>query len=245
MKCPFRAHMERVSAAAAATGAQALSGGLPSAENGAGASEYRLMLVALGNDLRQLSNIQSLERKIEAKRGMIDRYIDWLKGALAAERPAQDEIVTTMLVWSIDIGNWPMALDLAEHVIAHGLQLPERYRRTPATLVAEEVAEAGLAPSPTVDLHTLLTVESLTEFQDMPDEVRAKLKKAVGLAFKAEADAYDPEAESDMAGGKGALIAAALLALERALELDKSCGVKKLIETLGREAKKLTQEKPA
>lgn len=244
MKCPFRAHMERVSAATAATGVFAAAGALVSAENGAGADEYRLMLAALGNDLRQLHNIQSLERKIEAKRGMIDRYRDWLEGALAAESPAQDEIVTTMLVWSIDLAEWPLALNLARHALTHGLALPERYRRTPGTLIAEEVAEAGLQKDPTVDLATLQQVDALTDTADMPDEVRAKLKKAMGLAFKARADAFDADTDSDVAGGKGALIAAARTQLERALALDGRCGVKKLIEQLNRDAKKLASEKP-
>lgn len=244
MKCPFRAHMERVSAATAATGVFAAAGALVSAENGAGADEYRLMLAALGNDLRQLHNIQSLERKIEAKRGMIDRYRDWLEGALGAESPAQDEIVTTMLVWSIDLAEWPLALNLARHALTHGLALPERYRRTPGTLIAEEVAEAGLQKDPTVDLATLQQVDALTDTADMPDEVRAKLKKAMGLAFKARADAFDADTDSDVAGGKGALIAAARTQLERALALDGRCGVKKLIEQLNRDAKKLASEKP-
>lgn len=244
MKCPFRAHMERVSAAAAATGAIMAAGGLPSAEQGEGASEYRLMLAALGNDLRQLSNIQSLERKIDAKRGMIDRYRDWIAGALTAEAPAQDEIVTTMLVWSIDLAEWPLALDLARHALAHGLALPERYRRTPGTLIAEEVAEAGLQQVPTVDLATLQQVDGMTELADMPDEVRAKLKKAMGLAFKVRAAAFDAETDNEIAGGKGALIAAARVQLERALALDARCGVKKLIDQLNRDAKKLATEKP-
>jgi hypothetical protein len=34
----------------------------------------------------------------------------------------------------------------------------------------------------------------------MPDQVRAKLHKAIGLAFQAEAEAFDPEAESQLAG---------------------------------------------
>jgi hypothetical protein len=35
-------------------------------------------------------------------------------------------------------------------------------------------------------------VEALTAATDMPDQVRAKLKKATGLAFKAAAEAFDP-----------------------------------------------------
>jgi hypothetical protein len=66
----------------------------------------------------------------------------------------------------------------------------------------------------------------------MPDQVRAKLHKAIGLAFQAEAEAFDPEAESQRAGGKRALVDAALTHLTRALELDGSAGVKKAVERL-------------
>lgn len=201
------------------------------------ASEYALLLTALGVDLRELQNIQSVERKIEAKRGKIARYLPWVEGALAAETPVQDEIVATMLIWSIDLADWPLALKLAEHVLAHGLELPERYKRTPATLVAEEVAEGGLATIPGVDLDTLQKVYALTESADMHDQVRAKLHKAIGLALKNHADVFDPEAESAPAGGKPALIDAALSHFAAALKLDAKCGVKKLIEALERARK--------
>lgn len=243
MKCPFRAHVERVSAANAGTGARMNGQGLAPAEHGAGASEYRLLLAALGEDLRQLSKTQSLERKIELKRGLIERYRDWVDGALASEHPAQDEILGTMLVWSIDIGDWPQALAIGRHVIRHGLALPERYRRTAGTLIAEEVAEAGLLPSPTIDLATLQQVDALTADADMPDQVRAKLKKATGLAFKAAADAFDPSAESGVAGGKPALVRAAITQLERALALNSASGVKKLIGQLERELAQASVEK--
>ena len=207
--------------------------------------EYRLQLMQLGEDLRRLSQIQSIERKIEAKRTMVPRFTPWINAALAAQTvPAQDDIVTTVLVWSIDIGDWPLALRLAQHVLTHALPLPERYRRDAPTLIAEEFAEAGLQPAPSVDLFTLQTVDDLTDRADMPDEVRAKLKKAIGIALRARVEAYDTTAEAAMAGGKPALIATALEYLTRALALDSKCGVKAMIQQLQREAKKLPGADP-
>jgi hypothetical protein len=81
---------------------------------------------------------------------------------------------------------------------------------------------------------------ALTADHDMPDQVRAKLHKAIGLAFQAEAEAFDPEAESQRAGGKRALVDAALTHLTRALELDGSAGVKKAVERLTADLKKLS-----
>ena len=193
----------------------------------------------MGEDLRRLHAIQSIERKIAAKREMLPRFKPWIDAALAADSPVQDEIVATVLIWTIDIGDWPQALRLARHVLTHGLALPERIRRDAATLIAEEFATAGLTPAPTVDLNTLQQVDDLTARADMPDEVRAKLKKAIGCALRAQLDAFDPQVDAAKAGGKPALIATTLAYFNRALTLDPKCGVKAMIQQLQREAKKV------
>lgn len=232
---------------AAQAGAASTDGGLvrpsdlPAAmpTTGPVASEYALLLAALGADLATLRGIQSVERKIEAKAGMIGRYRAWLTGALASNPPVQDDIVGTMLIWSIDVGDWDLALQLGDHMLAANLGLPERYKRSPAVALAEEVADSALRVATAVPRAVLEQTLTLTAAHDMPDQVRAKLHKAIGLAFQAEADSFDPEAESQRAGGKRALVDAALGHLTRALELDQSAGVKKAIERLNAELKKL------
>lgn len=238
---PARASYQR-KLAALALGATTAGGAPAMPEDGPVATEYQQLLMALGQDIRQLSNIQAIDRKIAAKREMIAKYSPWIAGTLEAQTGVQDQIIVTMLIWTIDIGAWQTALDLAKYVLDHGLALPERYRRNPATLVAEEFAEAGLTSPPTIDLYWLDTAENLTAPFDMHDQARAKLAKALGLAMKAKADSFDPAAESAVAGGKPALIEAALAHFQRALGLDKSCGVKKLIEGLERDLKKVAAE---
>ncbi len=242
MISPAQASYQRKLAAISAGGGSG-PGAPAMPSDGPVASEYQLMLAALGVDLRALSNIQSIERKIEAKRGMIARYLPWVQGALQSETAAQDEIVTTMLIWALDLADWVLALELAEHVLTGMLALPERYKRTPATLVAEEVAEAGLLIPPSADYETLLAVHALTAPFDMHDQVRAKLAKAIGTALVVQAASFDPEAETASAGGKPALLDAALEWLTKALALDGKVGVKKMIETLERERKKLAEGK--
>lgn len=249
---PALAHRQRTLAAlAAGTAAAAASAGTiapPMPETGPAASEYAQLLIALGDDRRRLQELQSVELKVKAKRGLIDRYRPWIEGALEAAvetgTAPQDEIVARVLTWAIDIADWPLALRLAAHVIGHGLAMPEGFKRQPAVVIAEEIAEAGLKNPPPgeavgVDLSTLQQTADLTAGADMPDQVRAKLHKAIGLAFRAQADGFDPEAESAQAGGKYALLAAALDHLHRALQLDKASGVKKLIEKLARDLDKL------
>lgn len=234
-----RRHFHASLAALAAGTAAPASGAVPMPTEGPVATEYQMMLAALGVHLNELRNIQSVERKIEAKRQMIGTYQAWVEGALAgAEQQgagAQDEIVANMLVWAIDVADWSLALRIAAHVLDHGLALPERYSRKPPVLIAEQFAEAGLVPAPTVDLETLLKAEVLTADHDMPDQARAKLHKAIGLAFLARAKAFDPEAESAVAGGKRALLSEAIAHFQRARTLDEGSGVKKLIETTTRE----------
>lgn len=241
MNSPARSSMQRKLAAMAST-ATGAARAAPMPETGPVATEYQLLLASLGVDLRALSDIQSIERKIEAKREMIERYRPWVEGALTADTAAQDEIVATMLIWSVDVAEWSLAVPLAKYVFDHGIQLPERYKRQPATLIAEEVAEAGLTTPPTVDYDTLISIDALTASHDMHDQVRAKLKKAIGLALHAMAGNFDPEAENAPAGGKAALIGAALSALQRAMALDPKVGVKKLIESLEREQRKSAEQ---
>lgn len=219
-------------ASSAAATAEPAAAAPPMPTDGPAASEYQQLLIALGEDLRQLQNIQSVEAKIERKRSLIGRYRAWVDGAISAPTGVQDEIVANILVWAIDVADWDFALAIAQHVLAHGLAMPERYSRKPAVIIAEEIAEAGLRKPPIVDYETMRAVAELTAAHDMHDQVRAKLEKAMGLALQARAEAFDTEAESAVAGGKSAVQAAALRHFQRALELDKNSGVKKLIERL-------------
>lgn len=242
MSSPARRHMQ-IALAQQANATSQRPGPSGFSEGSQAAHEYRMLLIALGEDLRQLQSIQSVERKIEVKREMIERYRDWLTGAQQRKEAVQDDIVFHTMVWAMDISDWPLALDLATLVLEHGMVSAKPFSRTPATLIAEQAANNALGSTPTIDLTSLQYIADLTEGEDMPDQVRAKLHKAIGLAFKARVDAFDPEAESAPAGGKGALIAAATAELERALQLDATCGVKTLIAQLSRAAKALAEEK--
>ncbi|WP_260609974.1 phage terminase small subunit [Sphingomonas sp. IC081] len=224
----------RLAAAVPPTGTAA-----PMPETGPVATEYELLRAALGIDLSTLRNIQSTERKIEAKRTMIEKYRPWVEGAADAAAGTQDDIVSTIMIWAIDIQDWPLALKLAEYVLLAGIELPERYNRSPATLVAEEVAEAGIKDPGSVPFDVLGVVADLVSDADIFDQVRAKLEKALGLAFKARADAFDPNAESAVAGGKPALLAAAISHLDRAIALHEGSGAKKLRQAYEAELKKL------
>ncbi len=95
-----------------------------------------------------------------------------------------------ILVWAIDIGDYEFALDIAEYVLEHGLKLPDRFERSEACFITEDIADEFLKTLKTdvaVDitvlerLEQLIADESLAQSKrDMPDEVKAKLYLALG-----------------------------------------------------------------
>lgn len=251
MPSPFRKLQMAVRAqmASGITGAPVAAGHAPAfPSEGPAATEYQGLLAALHNDLRTLHEIQSVERKIEAKRGMMGAYTDWVAGALETEggqHAPQDEIVVTMLVWALDCQEWEFALDIAQHCLFHGLSLPERYKRTMACLVVEEIADAAKVDPASVPEDVLHQATMIAAEYDMPDQVKAKAWRARGLALMAKAEAFDPASESAGAGGKPMLVDAALEALTRATALDSKVGVKKQIEQLRAESKRMAAEAQA
>lgn len=208
-------------------------------EEGAEATEYQLLLAAMGEDMRRLHDIQSTEGKIEAKRHLIEKFTPHVDATLeaAAEsgKAVQDEILVTMMLWRLDIGDFQRGLDIAEHVLRFGLRLPERFQRSAGCLVAEEVAEAALAADrqdAAFDVQVLQRAAQLTAGCDMPDVVRAKLHKATGLHLIGMAEADEAKGESAAAGAPYHARAQALDHLRRAIALHDKIGVKKEIERL-------------
>lgn len=207
--------------------------------DGEGATEYELLLAALGEDEAALKGIQGTERKEDAKRSLISKYDAHVDATLAAAldsgKAVQDEIVAMMMIWRFDIGDFERGLDIAEHMLRHGLRLPaiKNFQRTPATIICENVAEAGLRADATAkdfDVAILYRAAQLTADFDMPDQVRAKMAKATALHLLRAAEAADSDDDALKAGKPAAARATALDLLRRALELDKNSGVKKQIE---------------
>ena len=220
-----RQHFQRMTAASAAA---ATAPGAPVRANA-----YELQLIALADAKRALKQVQSVERKAEVKRRVLPQFAPWVQGVLDAGRGGQDDVLMTVMVWQIDVGDFAAALDIASYALQHKLTLPDPYKRDVATLVAEEIAEqssAALAAGKPVDLDSLDRAALRTAEHDMPDEVRAKLHKALGSGHLERADLDGKAADKNAAR-------AALEHFKRALELHGRVGVKKEIERLERALK--------
>lgn len=225
MTSPAQRHRTRVlaeRASAADEAAPAVMGGI-----------YGQMMAKLTDDRRRLHDIQSVERKISVKREMVPEYIDYLDGVLAGNGGQPDEVVTTLMVWHFDIGAFARGLQLADYVLRHDLQLPERLKRNTATLLLDEVA-GQVADGAVADyeqaMQLLQEVARLVDGHDAPDQARAKLHLALGKTLAAQAGDEPRGAHLEMAR-------AGVAQLRRAVELHGGVGAKKLIEQLDRKIK--------
>ncbi|QOV63496.1 phage terminase small subunit [Kosakonia pseudosacchari] len=185
------------------------------------ATAYEQMLVKLAADRRTLKEIHSKERKADKKRELLPFYLPWVTGVLENGTGAQDAILMTVMLWRLDAGDIPGALEIARYALRYNLSMPENHVRTAPYMLAEEVALAALrardAGQP-VSAAILLDVISMTAKADMPDEVRARLHKVAGLTLRDAGQLSD-----------------AMTHLQRAIQLDRNAGVRKDIERLTRE----------
>ncbi|MFW2037791.1 phage terminase small subunit [Acinetobacter ursingii] len=190
---------------------------------------YEQQLMQLNSDKNRLKNIQSKQNKVELKRQLLPNYKPYIQGILEVKPGVQDAVVTEILVWAIDIDEYDFALDLAEYVLKYGLKLPDRFERSEACFITEDIAEAFLKVMKTdvvisekdfyqlYRLDDLINDESLeSSKRDMPDEVKAKLYLALG---KANMRFITGESELDFA-----YAAHAQNFLEKAVKLDDKCG---------------------
>ena len=200
------------------------------AETLEGANEYEKMLFLLARHQKNLKGVQSMEQRAEMKREYLADYLPWIEGALAAGTGKQDNVLMTWLVWSIDCGEYKLALRIAEYALLQDLVLPEQFSRTLPTLVVEEFADAAKKAlqlqEKSFDVTLLQRVAELTDDKDMPDQSRARLYREIGLLLK----------DSNQAD--------ALSAMEKAWSLDDKIGLKTEVNKLRKALGKAEAEEP-
>lgn len=184
----------------------------------------------LTHDMRRLKEIRSIDMKIAAKREMLPEYKAWVEGVLTTNAGVGTglaaDVVPTVMVWLIDVGDYMAALDIAEFLLRHRVEMPKRYERDVATIVVEEIAEAASKVQNSGDAFpaaVLDTADNLTSGLDIHDQVRAKLLKAIGIEQLRKAE--DMEATSSPI-----ILQSALFNLREAQRLHDRIGVKDRIK---------------
>ncbi|CAH5820827.1 hypothetical protein AI2828V5_2252, partial [Klebsiella oxytoca] len=181
-------------------------------------------------DQSALKRVQSDQAKAAMKRQLLPHYEGWIEGTLDGDSGRQDEVIVTLMVWAIDAGDYALAARIGRYVVTHGLLMPDRFNRTAATVLVDEICDPILvqvkaddATDVTPYLTVLDDVADFTSGSDMPDVVRAKLCKVRAFALR------NGTAEEQIT---------ALELLRQALTLDAGAGVKKEIDRLARAVKK-------
>lgn len=195
----------------------------------ANASQYELMQAQLHAHKLELKPIQSITSKCKKKAEFLPLYAPYIEGVLESGNGQEDIVLTMVMLWSIDAGNYDTALNIAAYAIKHRLSMPDAHKRTTACVIAEEIADAALKSEPLhpVSLQQLQTADELLRDADLPDQVKARFEKSLGFAYQ---DHEQPT-----------------LALEHfktALSLDDRSGVKALIKALDKQLKEATEKTP-
>lgn len=218
MKSPARKHYEQVTAAKAA-------GAATPGEQQRG-EQYELHAHALYEARRTLKTIKSIQAKIEKKRELLPDFMPYINGVLSEGKGAKDDVLMTMMVWCIDVGDFEKALEIGAYAVKHSIDTPDQYDRDTVSILAEEIAEGVRASleKEEADADALANVMARTVAtvgdHDMHDQIKAKLHKSYGYALRA---AEDPEG--------------ALEQLKQALSLNERIGVKQDIQQLERQIK--------
>ncbi|MCC4290423.1 phage terminase small subunit [Vreelandella aquamarina] len=218
MKSPARKHYEQVTAAKAA-------GTATPGEQQQG-EQYELHAHALYEARRTLKKIKSTQAKIEEKRKMLPDFMPYVDGVLSEGKGAKDDVLMTLMIWCIDVGDFEKALEIGAYAMKHGIDTPDQFDRDTVSILAEEIAEGVRASleKEGADADALANVMARTVAvvgdHDMHDQIKAKLHKSYGYALRA---AEDPEG--------------ALEQLKQALSLNERIGVKQDIQQLERQLK--------
>ncbi|MEC7119616.1 MAG: phage terminase small subunit [Pseudomonadota bacterium] len=182
---------------------------------------YNLLLLKLAEDKRALKAIESIDRKIALKHELLPHYVEWVSAVLQNGTGGADQVLMTVMLWRIDVGDFAGALAIGRYALAHDLNMPDVYKRKTPTVLAEEIADTAksmLTNQQDLDqaatLQLLLQTYDLTRDCDMANEVRAKLHRVIGFY----AEPLDPPL--------------ALLHFKEAYRLHEKCGVKSNINRL-------------
>jgi len=228
MRDPFRTHFETVTAAKAA----AQTAANPAADTMEGTTLHDQLMAQLATHISQLKGVQSTERKVAMKADFVGAYLPYIEGVMREEPGGDDPIMTEIMVWLVDLNQFEKAAEIALYASEYDLKMPQRFTRDLAVWMAEAFGEAGIqAEADGTDgpgLEVLKDIAEATDGADMPDQVAAKLHKALGFAFEHAGDTQD--------------LRAALFHYNRALELHEKCGLKKRRDDLQKKVDAADQE---
>ena len=145
------------------------------------ATESSLSLV-FRDDIKTLKSIEGTPKKVQFKKDRIDHYLPFVNGVIDSDDGRDSVIVSYMLVWAMDVGNYAEVEKIASYMLKHGLGFPDSLMRASvSTFIARElVAHAptgSISDDEILSLFGLLVYEpnDISSLRDMADAVRKEL----------------------------------------------------------------------
>lgn len=182
MLSPARRHRLKVLAALDAAKTESEFGGVRQ-----DASVYLLQLNELKNDLHVLRGIASEVERAKAKAEVIPKHLPYVDGVITSDAKLEsDDVVTTIMLWCLDVGEYTEGLRIAEYALNQNLKMPDAFSRSTAAIVAEEIGNAArqkFKAGEDFDLAVLEKANNLTASFDIHDEIRAKIYLALGRRY--------------------------------------------------------------
>lgn len=157
------------------------------------AAGAELLWAQLAEHKRLLKQIQSHQQRNEKKAELMAEWHGHIDAVLQADGGQDDRVMSQMLPWCFDVGDYTRGLAVGHYLLRHRLPPPEGFARDLPALFAELCADAALKEPSALDAEALQGVVDAVADADMVDEIRAKLYRALGEALQES----DPSAAID------------------------------------------------
>lgn len=137
------------------------------------------------NHLNILKDMKSIQERIAKKAEWLPEYQGYIDGCLAVSPAPQNTVLVHLMIWAIDANEFELAVRIAEYAVLNDMVMPEGYTRTTAEFVTEQCAEVFIDDTSFAIANASLIerIINLGEGEQMVDEVRAKIYRALGDAL--------------------------------------------------------------
>ena len=193
-------------------------------------TDYEVLCIALTNDVNKIRAFPNFELKAEYKRDVfLPKWMPFVEEYLAKGIVYQNDYLAYCIIYSFDVGDFDTALRLADLAIKQNQSLPERFKSTLPTFVANQIydwtdktASAGYSVEP----YFSQTFKNVATQWQLHEIVTAKwLKLAAALLLR------NPQGKVQASGIDDAeTLVLAIQLCNRAFQLNQKAGVKNMIE---------------
>ena len=193
-------------------------------------TDYEVLCIALTNDVNKIRAFPNFELKAEYKRDVfLPKWMPFVEEYLAKGIVYQNDYLAYCIIYSFDVGDFDTALRLADLAIKQNQSLPERFKSTLPTFVANQIydwtdktASAGYSVEP----YFSQTFKNVATQWKLHEIVTAKwLKLAAALLLRS------PQGKVQASGIDDAeTLVLAIQLCNRAFQLNQKAGVKNMIE---------------